>query len=101
MRYLLLAAGLAVLLYAGLCALLFVGQRSLIYMPQPRHDAPGTTVLAFPVDGAVLQVTARPQLGARAVLYFGGNAEDVAASAPALVQAFPDAALYLPHYRSY
>ena len=43
----------------------------------------------------------RPRPGAAAVLYFGGNAEDVSASLPQLAAAYPGHALYLMHYRGY
>nr|WP_319588188.1 alpha/beta hydrolase [uncultured Desulfobulbus sp.] len=46
-------------------------------------------------------ITTRPHSGPDALLYFGGNAEDVSSSLPSLAQAFPDHALYLPHYRGY
>jgi pimeloyl-ACP methyl ester carboxylesterase len=93
-----LGAG-AVYLLAGLG--LYLLQRSLIFYPQPRRfGAPGSTV-AMKVDGAVLQVSARVMPGPDAVLYFGGNAEDVSGSLPTLAEAFPKHALYLVHYRGY
>lgn len=91
---------LLVLGYLGLCGLLFAMQRSLLYFPQPRSAA-APAPMALPVDGEVLQVTVRPRPGARALIYFGGNAEDVALNLPALARAFPDHALYLLHYRGY
>ena len=36
-----------------------------------------------------------------ALIYFGGNAEDVSYSLPGLANAFPDHAVYLLHYRGY
>jgi pimeloyl-ACP methyl ester carboxylesterase len=91
----------AVLGYAALCALLFVFQRSLIYLPQPRSfDAAGEP-LRLAVDGAEVLVTTRARPGPGALLYFGGNAEDVSHNLPSLSATFPDRALYLPHYRGY
>jgi uncharacterized protein len=52
------------------------------------------------VNAEVL-VTARKLIGPNAVLYFGGNAEDVSRSLPTLSTAFPDYAVYLLHYRGY
>lgn len=94
-----MVAGLAV--YALACLGLFLGQRSLIYYPpaQAGFPAPKTTSLAVP--GAVLKVSERPVDGKKAVIYLGGNAEDVSASLPALSEAFPRHALYLMHYRGY
>lgn len=92
---------LLVVLYLALCAGVFVMQRSLLYFPQPRSSAAGATTVSLSVDGAEVVVTARVLRRAPAVLYFGGNAEDVAGSLPELVKAFPDHALYLMHYRGY
>ncbi|HZF78184.1 MAG TPA: alpha/beta hydrolase [Rubrivivax sp.] len=91
----------ALLLYAGLCAALFVFQRSLIYFPQPR--ALGTDHLAVLKTGdADLHLSVRPLPGAGdALIYFGGNAEDVSLSLPGIASAFPTHALYLLHYRGY
>lgn len=95
-RFLLLLAAV----YVGLCALLFFFQRALIYFPQPRHltDAPTIELAA---DGARILITVKPRSGAHAVIYFGGNAEDVSYSLPTLVEAFPEHAVYLLHYRGY
>ena len=90
---------LLTVLYAGICAALFLFQRSLIYFPQARGHATDTIKLAAP--GAELVVSVRPRPGAAAVLYFGGNAEDVSASLPQLAAAYPGHALYLMHYRGY
>ncbi len=93
------------LAYGALCGLLFLRQRSLLYFPQPRAaDAPGE-LLALPITGGPpggrVLVTVRQRPGPKALLYFGGNAEDVAWQLPRLEAAFPDHALYLLHYRGY
>jgi pimeloyl-ACP methyl ester carboxylesterase len=49
----------------------------------------------------VLKVSERPRAGNKAVIYLGGNGEDVSASLPLLDAAFPDHALHLLHYRGY
>jgi pimeloyl-ACP methyl ester carboxylesterase len=91
---------LVVLVYAGLCIALYAGQRALIYYPQPR--VLGTQALeAFRRGDTLLQLTVRPRPGPGAVLYFGGNAEDVSTSLGPLVAAFPDRELVLLHYRGY
>ncbi len=94
---LLLAAGL----YALACLGLYLAQRSLLYFPQPRRFGTPDTLLTVPVGAERLNVTVRPLAGPQAVLYFGGNAEDVSGSLPQLAGAFPGHALYLPHYRGY
>jgi len=89
-----------VLIYLGLCAVLFLFQRSLIYFPQPRllDTAPK---ISLPVDKADIVITVRPHAGPYALIYFGGNAEDVSHSLPSLSAAFPEYAIYLAHYRGY
>lgn len=87
--------------YLGLCALLFFIQRSLIYFPQPVSPASGTATLTLPAGAERVVATVRAHAGPAAVVYFGGNAEDVAHSVPGLAAAFPDHALYLMHYRGY
>jgi pimeloyl-ACP methyl ester carboxylesterase len=89
----------AVIVYLLACLGLFLLQRSFIYYPQPRSAGGG--VARFNVAGAELEATVRPMAGADAVLYFGGNAEDVSGSLPSLAHAFPAHALYLMHYRGY
>jgi uncharacterized protein len=95
--FLLLGAGA----YAACCLVLFLLQRSLIYFPPAAAAcrAPATSTLAVP--GAKVKVSERPHAGDKAVIYFGGNAEDVTASLPLLDRAYPGRALYLLHYRGY
>jgi len=87
--------------YAAACLALFFLQRSLIYFPPPTaaFSAPQTTLLDVP--GASVVVSERPLAGPRALIYLGGNAEDVTSSLPLLARAYPDRALYLLHYRGY
>jgi pimeloyl-ACP methyl ester carboxylesterase len=91
---------IAAAVYAGLVLVFLVFQRSFIYMPTPAtraHD--GANVLDVP--GARIRISGRPLDAPRAVLYFGGNAEDVAYTVPDLAAAFPDRAIYAVHYRGY
>nr|WP_315431485.1 alpha/beta fold hydrolase [uncultured Albidiferax sp.] len=91
----------ALLLYGAACVALFAFQRSLIYFPQPSaFDTPSTT-LTLPVPGSDLVVSVRAHTGQKALIYFGGNAEDVSANLSSFSRAFPDYAIYLLHYRGY
>lgn len=100
-------AASAALVYLALGLALMVFQRSLIYHPQPRAlgDAGASLTLEVAatgdVPGARLQITARPREGAKALVYLGGNAEDVSLNLPAFARAFPDHAIYLLHYRGF
>ena len=87
--------------YLALCVALFVFQRALIYYPQPRAIGTAGTLLTLPVADAQVLVSIRPHEGPNALIYFGGNAEDVSRNLPEFSQAFPEYALYLLHYRGY
>ena len=101
MRAMSIVASILAVAYLGLCAALFAKQRSFIYFPPPPSLGQRLPGFALPVDGAEVRVTTRLHSGANAVIYFGGNAEDVARSLPEIEAAFPDHALYLMNYRGY
>jgi pimeloyl-ACP methyl ester carboxylesterase len=86
--------------YLGACAALFFFQRSLIYFPQP-SSLGSSLQIKLPVQGAELRISLRPRVGPDALLYFGGNAEDVSGNLPSLSAAFPNHAIFLMHYRGY
>lgn len=98
LAWILLGAGA---LYALACLALFLAQRSLIFFPQPRRSGAPASVMTLEVKDAQLEVSMRAREGRQAVIYFGGNAEDVSGSLPDLADAFPAQALYLLHYRGY
>ena len=91
----------AVIVYLGLCALLFLAQRAYIYFPPPASDRPGAEVLWVESDGERLKTWVVPRPGTRALIYFGGNAEDVAGNIEPFAAAFPARSLYLVNYRGY
>ena len=84
----------------GLCLVFLIFQRSFISMPTsvtPAH----AKAFTLEVPGATVRVSFQPQDGPQALIYFGGNAEDVAYTVPELAAAFPDRAIYGLHYRGY
>ena len=95
---LLAAAGIA---WAALCAWLFVSQRSQIYFRTAESVAPGAAPLWLDSGGLRIKVWSVEPPGPRALVYFGGNAEDVALSLPELRQVALDRSLYLMNYRGY
>lgn len=88
-------------IYVGLCALLYVFQRSLMYFPTPApHTVPAEEVRVSN-EGEVLRVWRIHAERPAALLYFGGNAEDVVLNLPDFQQLFPQYAIYLVNYRGY
>jgi pimeloyl-ACP methyl ester carboxylesterase len=96
-----LPIALLLCVYLGFCALLFWSQGSFLYHPMPARLSDAGTTTSFEADGARLVVSTHARGGDTAVLYFGGNGEDVSQSLPLLVSAFPHAAIYALHYRGY
>jgi hypothetical protein len=91
---------IAASVYCLLCLFFFAFQRSFIYMPTPATSAHDTSDVLKVADGR-LRVSTRDLDSPKALIYFGGNAEDVASTVPELVIAFPDRSIYALHYRGY
>jgi pimeloyl-ACP methyl ester carboxylesterase len=96
-----LPVALLLCVYVGFCAVLFWSQDSFLYHPVPARPGDTGTAISFEADGAKLLVSTHAGSGDTAVLYFGGNGEDVTQSLPRLASAFPHAAIYALHYRGY
>ncbi len=92
---------LIVAVYLVLCAALFFFQRSLIYFPQPNAVSGSDSQLILSMPDARVSVITRERVGPRALIYFGGNAEDVSRNLPEFAEAFPDYAVYLLNYRGF
>lgn len=93
--------GWIALFYIALCALLYFAQRSLLYFPTPETTLASASPFTLTTDGAALRIWQRPKDGAHALIYFGGNAEDVAGSFEDFASALPQHALYFVNYRGY
>jgi len=100
-RVFLVTLVLVVVLYAGICVALFAYQRSLIYFPQPRSNGTASTLMTLQTGAGNAFVSSRPRSGPGALIYFGGNAEDVSQAMPDFADAFRDRAIYLLHYPGY
>ncbi len=87
--------------YAGLCLALYLMQRSFQYFPTPRRLGPTQMAGTFQSGDTLLQLTVRPHSGRGALLYFGGNGEDVSSSVAPLMAAFPEREIVMLHYRGY
>ena len=90
-----------VVVYAGLCLALYTLQRSFQYFPTPRRLGPTQLAGTFRSGDTLLQLTVRAHAGPGALLYFGGNGEDVSSSVAPLLAAFPEREIVMLHYRGY
>lgn len=91
---------LSALAYLGVCTLLYTAQRSILYYPTPETHAP-TEQLRIASGAEQLKVWRLNAGQPRAIIYFGGNAEDVHGNAQLFEQIFGDATVYLVNYRGY
>jgi len=93
--------GLAALGYLGFCIGLYTRQRKILYAPPPASADHDARTLPLRAHGPRGLVSVREAPGKDAIVYFGGNAEDVTKNLPLFEEAFPKHALYLLHYRGY
>lgn len=100
MRTLFTLAGYLLAGYCLLCLLLYLLQRQLIYFPVAAQLPPADPLLLQQANASVL-VSRKARDSQQALLYFGGNAEDVSVALPEFAAAFPEHAIYLMHYRGY
>jgi hypothetical protein len=94
-------AAATVALYAALCAVLYFTQAYLLYHPTLETDSARAAVLRLQAGDATLKIWHVAQPGDRALVYFGGNADDAAAFIDDFTEWFPDRSLYLVNYRGY
>ena len=100
-KWLLGLSGFVLLVYGVLCAGLYTRQRSLMYFPQPLPAGAQIHTQALPGTDPGIRISMRDSHGPDALVYFGGNAEDVSQNLPEFASAFPGHAIYLLHYRGY
>jgi pimeloyl-ACP methyl ester carboxylesterase len=106
MKLIVVTALVVFALYSALCCVLYVMQDRLLYFPTPavlasQMQPRGATALSVDSGGIVVKVWQLHGESPRALLYFGGNAEDVGAKISEFDTTFPDRAVYLVHYRGY
>ena len=89
-----------VLVYVGLGLFLYLGQRDFIYFPV-RALSSGFEQQLFEHDGEKIKATVLNRGRQKAVIYFGGNAENVDYNAENFSRLFPNYTLYLVKYRGY
>jgi len=101
MRALLSLLALVALAYLGLVTWIYATQRAQIYFPVPESRHPGAEALWLENEGGRIKVWHVARGGSRALIYFGGNAEDVSGNVESFAAAFPGRSLFLVNYRGY
>ena len=91
----------ALLIYIGLCAFMYFDQDRLLYFPSPERDRPGFHALSVKSGDATVKVWELHPGAGPALVYFGGQGDDVGGNLGDFDAAFPDRAVYLVNYRGY
>ncbi|MDV5168645.1 alpha/beta hydrolase [Photobacterium rosenbergii] len=76
-------------------------QRQFLYFPQPASNVYGEMNTHFIVDGAKLYGWAINEGQPKALIYYGGNAENIEANIPFFKAVIPHYTVYLIPYRGY
>ncbi|MCW8329199.1 lysophospholipase [Photobacterium sp. SDRW27] len=93
---------LAILLFYMLFSLTFCAlQRKLLYFPQPASDIYGEANIHFDINGELLNGWVLNEGQAKALIYYGGNAENIEANIPFFEAVLPAYTVYLIPYRGY
>ena len=95
------AVSVPLVLYIGLCLLLYAKQRTFLYYPTPESHSDDAELLRLESSGETLNIWQANPGQTRAILYFGGNGENVVNTIPSLGSLFPDHTVYFVHYRGY
>lgn len=88
-------------IYTAACGLLYFWQRTLIYFPTSEVQRSDAQELNVNAAGETLQIWQLGNDGTDAIIYFGGNAENVAWNIPVFSSVFPERTVYLVNYRGY
>ena len=92
---------IGVLVYLGLGLYLYLSQRSFMYFPVSERHVTDAAVEYLENDGESLKLWVVNPGSEKAVIYFGGNAEDVYYNAADFRATLPGYTVYLVNYRGY
>ena len=101
MKTIFIITSVSFLLYATFCVIMYATQRRQIYFPTPESHNHAAESFFLPVAGAKLKIWSLQKEREPAIIYFGGNAEDVAGDLAGFARLFPAYAIYLVNYRGY
>jgi pimeloyl-ACP methyl ester carboxylesterase len=87
--------------YIAICFLLFIFQRQMIYFPTSEVSVPGVAHTVLDTGEVQIKVWTLNPGKEKALIYFGGNAENVAYNIDDFRTLFSDRTVYLVNYRGY
>ncbi len=90
-----------IVIYVGVGVFIYVIQRQLIYWPTSAMDLPNVKSIKIESDGEIIAMWCINEGRQNAVLYFGGNAENVGNNAENFKNIFKHHSVFLVNYRGY
>ena len=87
--------------YVLMCFLLFIFQRQMIYLPTSEVSVPDAAYTVLNTGEVRIKVWTLNPGNEKALIYFGGNAENVAYNIDNFRTLFSDRTVYLVNYRGY
>ncbi len=92
----------AVAIYAAFCAFMYATQRNSIYFPTTEVHIADVEDMRLASDGETLKIWHLANADVSdAIIYFGGNAEDVSGNIPDYMTMFPRHDVYIVNYRGF
>jgi uncharacterized protein len=88
------------ILYSLFCLAMFMLQRTMIFIPATAKSD-RFPMIKIEKDSDYFAASVHTTASPIAVIYFGGNAEDVTSSMSSLVECFEGCSVYAMHYRGY
>ncbi|TNF43925.1 MAG: alpha/beta hydrolase [Epsilonproteobacteria bacterium] len=89
------------LAYVLMCLILYVFQRQIIYLPTSEVNVPGVDHRELDTGDVRIKIWVLNPGKEKALIYFGGNAENVAYNIESFRTLFTDRTVYLVNYRGY
>jgi pimeloyl-ACP methyl ester carboxylesterase len=89
------------IVYLAMCLALYLFQRQLLFFPVSEVNPAGATHVTVDTGGAQIKVWVVNPGREEALIYFGGNAENVAFDIDTFGATFPGRTLYLVNYRGF
>lgn len=100
-KILILGFAAILLVYAGLCGGLYLFQRNFLYFPTPEVQRNNAEAIYFENDAARIKVWRTGTGNDKAILYFGGNAEEVSGNINPFLEHLKGYDIYLMNYRGF
>ena len=100
-RIMLSFIAVSAIVYAAVCFFFYLTQRQMIYLPTGEVSVPGVAHIVLDTGAVRIKVWTLNPGRPKALIYFGGNAENVAYNIDDFRVMFPDRTVYLVNYRGY